>query len=113
MLLIFKNIFFLLKDSISFYLTFLAMLCGMWDLSSLTRDRTCTPALEVQSLNHWTSRDIPEITFSSYFFLTYFFSAPLNGLPASEGRDPVLFSAGSSALFRPGPSIYLYLTNTY
>ena len=33
--------------------------CSMWDLSSLTRDRTHTPALEVQSLDPWTARNIP------------------------------------------------------
>ena len=27
----------------------------MWVLSSLTRDRTCAPALQVWSLNHWTT----------------------------------------------------------
>ena len=31
-----------------------AMPCCMQDLSSLTRDRTCAPAVEVRSLNHWT-----------------------------------------------------------
>ena len=38
---------------------FLAALRGMQDLSSLTRDRTCAPAVEVQSLNHWTTREVP------------------------------------------------------
>ena len=32
---------------------------GMWDLSSLTRDWTCTPSAGRQSLNHWTAREIP------------------------------------------------------
>ena len=32
---------------------------GMWDLSSLTRDRTCTPCIERQSLNPWTAREVP------------------------------------------------------
>ena len=35
---------------------------NMWNFSSLTRDRTgtpCIPALEAQSLNHWTSREVP------------------------------------------------------
>ena len=31
----------------------------MWDLSSLTRDQVCVCALEAQSLNHWTTRDVP------------------------------------------------------
>ena len=30
--------------------------CGMWDLSSLTRDRIGAPALGARSLNHWTPR---------------------------------------------------------
>ena len=30
----------------------------MWDLSSLTKDRTCASALEAWSLNHWTTREV-------------------------------------------------------
>ena len=33
---------------------------GMWDLSSLTRDQTCTPCTGRQSLNHWTTREAPD-----------------------------------------------------
>ena len=40
------------------------MECGMWDLSSLTRNQTYAPAVEVQSLNHWTTREVP---FVAYF----------------------------------------------
>ena len=36
--------------------------CSMWDLSSLTRDRTCTPCIEAWS-HHWTTRGAPSITF--------------------------------------------------
>ena len=32
---------------------------GMWDLSSLTRDQTCTPCIGRRSLNHWTAREVP------------------------------------------------------
>ena len=32
---------------------------GMWDLNSLTRDRTCTSCIGRQSLNHWTTREVP------------------------------------------------------
>ena len=35
---------------------FLAAQCGIQDLSSLTRDQTCTSAVEAQSPNHWTIR---------------------------------------------------------
>ena len=31
----------------------------MWDLSFLTREQTCAPAVDVQSLNHWTTREVP------------------------------------------------------
>ena len=31
---------------------------GMQDLSSLTRERTCAPEVEVQSPNHWITRDL-------------------------------------------------------
>ena len=35
----------------------------MWDLSSPSRDRThAPPALEAQSLNHWTAREVPTTT---------------------------------------------------
>ena len=35
------------------------MPCGMWDLSSLTReDRPLLPVVEVQILNHWATRKV-------------------------------------------------------
>ena len=45
-----------------FYVFF--WLWGMWDLSSLTRDQTCTPCLRKQSLNNWTTGEVP--TWTSY-----------------------------------------------
>ena len=36
---------------------------SIWDLSSLTRNRTCTPSIGRQSLNHWTTRVVPESFF--------------------------------------------------
>ena len=38
-------------------------LCGMWDLSSPTRDRTRTPCIGRGSLNHWTAREGPSMLF--------------------------------------------------
>ena len=32
---------------------------GMWDLSSPTRDQTCTLCLGRPSFNHWTTREVP------------------------------------------------------
>ena len=33
---------------------------SMWDPSLPTRNRTCTPAEEALSPNHWTPRDVPQ-----------------------------------------------------
>ena len=41
---------------------FLATQRGMGGLSSLTRDQTCSPALQVQSLNHWATREVQYYT---------------------------------------------------
>ena len=44
------------KKIIIIIILFFTMLHGLWDLSSLTKDRTCVPAVEVLSLHHWTTR---------------------------------------------------------
>ena len=36
---------------------------SIWDLSSLTRDRTCIPCIMRQILNHWMAREVPHICF--------------------------------------------------
>ena len=41
-----------------FYSVLVFQLGGMWDLSSMTRDRTHTPCIGRQSLNHWTAREV-------------------------------------------------------
>ena len=49
----------------AFFFFFLALPHGMWDLSSLTRDRTHAPCIgSVWSLNHWTAREVPRLGFS-------------------------------------------------
>ena len=35
---------------------------GKWGLKSLTRDRTCTPCIGRQRLNHWIPREVPQVT---------------------------------------------------
>ena len=60
-----------------FFFFFLATLHSMWDLSSPTRYQTWAPALEVWSLNHWTTREVPHrllhITYlKSAFSLSFF-----------------------------------------
>ena len=50
---------------------FLATPCGMWDLSSLTRLQTHIPCVGRQSLNHWTTREVPTVCL--YFFFSIYF----------------------------------------
>ena len=40
---------------------------GMWDLSSPPRTEPMSPAPEVWSLNHWTTREVPIFLFELYF----------------------------------------------
>ena len=62
----FKIFFFIwtvFKASIEFVTIFLFFLMfwlwGMWDFSSPTRDRTCTPFIGRWNLNHQTTREVP------------------------------------------------------
>ena len=57
----------------AFFFFFLATQFGMGDLSSPTRDQTCAPAVEVQSLNHWIPREVPPHT--HFFFFPLFLTA--------------------------------------
>ena len=54
---------------------YLAMLCGLWDLSSLTKDQT--PALGAQSSNHWTTREF--IYLFHYYYLVVGFPGGSDG----------------------------------
>ena len=48
-------------------------LCSMWDLSSLTRDWTCTPCIGMQSPNHWTTREAPtNLNFRRHLCFAFF-----------------------------------------
>ena len=51
-----------------FIFNFLATVWGRWDLSSPTRDQTGLPALEVQSLNHWITREVLEFSLGHFEF---------------------------------------------
>ena len=42
-----------------FFFSILAMLYNIWDFSSSTRDWAMSPAVEVQSFNHWIPWDVP------------------------------------------------------
>ena len=79
-----------------FFFFFLAMLLGMWDLSSLTRDQPVPPALEVQNLNHSLTsfRFLSTVTFSmrpTWLFKSHKPNqSPLSGTP--DLCFPALFS---------------------
>ena len=64
-----KSLMSLLQYCFCFVFCFL-WAWGMWNLSSLTRDRTCTPCcFGSWSLNHWTTREVPRL-FSVLFMIT-------------------------------------------
>ena len=48
------------KGIYSNYFFFLAMMYGLWDLSSLTGNRTLAMAVKAPSPNHWTTREFPK-----------------------------------------------------
>ena len=58
LLWLFKSLLNLLQYCFCFMFLFLWPR-GMWDLSSLTRDRTHSPLIGRQNLNHWTTREVP------------------------------------------------------
>ena len=72
-------------------------ICSMWDLSSLTRDRTGPPALGVQSLSLWTTREVPVPGFFFSFFLVYFWLHWV--FVAAHGLSLVAVSGGYSSLW--------------
>ena len=43
-----------------FFFSFLAMLHGLWDLSSPARDHTWALAVKAPGPNHWTAREFPQ-----------------------------------------------------
>ena len=53
---------------------------AMWELSSLTRDRTCIPCIGRQTLNHWTTREGP----LTYFYAAYFPNLLYCGHPVGQ-----------------------------
>ena len=51
--------YFLVVHKLSSCGTWALFLYNMWDLSSLTRNRTCVPGIVRQILKHWTTRVVP------------------------------------------------------
>ena len=57
-----QNFYDKAEDSVvrkMFFLVFLPTPCGMWDLSSQTRDRTLATCSGAQNPDHWTTREFP------------------------------------------------------
>ena len=50
-----------LSHFITIIVIFRAIPCSMWDLSLLTSDQACAPAVEVQTVYHWTTRKSPDM----------------------------------------------------
>ena len=65
---------------------------GMWDLSSPTRDRTHTPCIGRQSLNHRTTREVPK----------FFLYVPTSCL-FKDFTPPILPFSPPSSFFPPQP----------
>ena len=62
----------------------------MWDLSSPTRDGTCTPSITRGNINHWTTRELPlHIIFKPTRFL---------GLWSLDGKSGLLGCKACKAL---------------
>ena len=52
-----------------YFIYFLAVLCGMWDMWDLSYPgiESTPPTLGAWSLNHWTTREVPGLLFKSEF----------------------------------------------
>ena len=76
---------------------------GTWDLTSLTRDQTGVPCIGRQSLNHWTSREVP----TGDFLTTGRDGAVSVAMPSVPGSAPgtrwVLFEKWNFRSFQRGP----------
>ena len=60
----FLSVYWICYNIASFLYVLVVWSWGMWDLSSLTRDRTLSPCVGRQSLNPWTTREVPYTFFS-------------------------------------------------
>ena len=56
---IFFEVFFVFVTTLLLLYVLVFWPWGMWDLSYLTWDQTCTPCIGRWSLNHWTAREVP------------------------------------------------------
>ena len=54
--------------------------CGMWDLSSPTRDWTQVPCFGRQIINHWTTKEVPGLVFWQEHFRPWITETPFTTL---------------------------------
>ena len=73
----------------------------MQDLDSLTRVQSCAPAVEVQSLNHWTTREALQSFLIHLLILVVCFGKKiLRNLQSSNNRSlPLPFIISALSLF--------------
>ena len=80
---------------------------GLWDHSSLTRDRTCIPCIgtlhPLQSLDHWTSREVPWCPLK---YRVSFPPCPQTPLPHRSSRTLVLMLPNSALPFTSQPTAH-------
>ena len=65
-----------------------ATLQGVQDLSSLTRDGTCAPAVEAESLNHCTAREFPKVFIRKWLPTPVFLPGESHGWRSLAGYSP-------------------------
>ena len=58
-----KSLLNLLQYCFCFFYVLVFWPWGMWDLGSRTRDQTRTPYIGRRSLNHWTAREVPILSY--------------------------------------------------
>ena len=71
---------------------FLAVLHGFWDLSSPVRDQTRILWVKIENLNHWTTRELPQMV--KYF--------ECHSGPLTSQKQPPSRSYSALAVHRPG-----------
>ena len=61
--------------------------CGMWGLSSPTRDQTHIPCISSQILNHWTTRQVPPLFSCGRLLFPSSGSSHGDSSPAAKSMD--------------------------
>ena len=84
------------------------MPCGMWYLTSPTRDWTCVPCIGRRILNHWTTREVPVCS----LLILKIVSLCLNSLKFNYGWDLSISLVFTDNQLLVLLILYLYFINT-